>query len=63
MNYKLTPEQLEKFRNANFNDHIFTKEELFRAGCTHKDMNGTSALMQNSDGTWTCTICHEIFRM
>lgn len=38
--------------------------DLWRAACTHKRKdNGASTLVQNADGSYTCTICHETFHL
>lgn len=60
----LTPEQIAKLRqNSNAFDMKVEPEDLWRAACTHKEKNGQSALIQNADGSYTCTICHEKFEM
>lgn len=60
----LTPEQIQKLRqDSNAFDMKVEQEDLWRAACTHKEKNGASTLVQNNDGTWTCTICHETFSM
>lgn len=60
----LTAEQIAKLRQTdNSVDLRLTQEEIWKAACTHKEKNGSSALIQNSDGSWTCTICHATFNM
>ena len=60
----LTPDQIAALRrNGNAFDMKVTQEDLWAAACTHKEKNGNSTLIQNADGTWTCTICHETFKM
>lgn len=60
----LTPEQIQKLRqDSNAFDMKVEQEDLWRAACTHKEKNGASTLVQNNDGTYTCTICHETFPM
>ena len=60
----LTPDQINALRrNGNAFDMKVTQEDLWAAACTHKEKNGNSTLVQNADGTWTCTICHETFKM
>ncbi len=60
----LTPDQIAKLRqDVNAFDMKVDQEDLWRAACTHKEKNGASTLIQNNDGTYTCTICHETFAM
>ena len=60
----LTPDQIAKLRqDVNAFDMKVDQEDLWRAACTHKEKNGASTLIQNNDGTYTCTICHETFQM
>lgn len=60
----LTPEQIAKLRqDSSAFDMKVEVEDLWRAACTHKEKNGQSTLIQNNDGSWTCTICHETFNM
>lgn len=60
----LTPDQINALRrNGNAFDMKVSQEDLWAAACTHKEKNGVSTLIQNADGSWTCTICHETFRM
>lgn len=60
----LTPDQIQKLRqDGSAFDMKVEQEDLWRAACTHKEKNGSSTLVQNQDGTWTCTICHETFNM
>ena len=60
----LTPEQIAKLRQDNKAfDMKVDQEDLWRAACTHKEKNGHTTLIQNPDGSYTCTICHKTFRM
>lgn len=60
----LTPEQIAQLRqDSNAFDMKINTEDLWRSACTHKEKNGNSTLIQNNDGSYTCTICHETFRM
>lgn len=60
----LTPEQISKLRqDVNAFDMSIPVEDIWRAQCTHKEKNGASALLQNADGSYTCTICNATFRM
>lgn len=60
----LTPEQIAKLRqDSNAFDMKVYEEDMWRSACTHKELNGQSTLIANDDGTYTCTICHETFRM
>lgn len=60
----LTPEQIQKLRtNAEAFDMKVTQEELWAAACTHKEKTGQSALRDNGDGTFTCSICHKTFKL
>lgn len=60
----LTQEQISKLRSdSNAFDMKVEVEDLWRAACTHKEKNGQSTLIANADGTYTCTICHETFKM
>lgn len=41
-----------------------TKEEMLKSYCTHKDVKTRrSTLVQNPDGTYTCTTCGETFNI
>lgn len=42
-----------------FND----KNEEIEEGCNHKDKDGNFTLKDNHDGTFTCSICKQTFRM
>lgn len=60
----LTPDQIAKLRqDSSAFDMKVEQEDLWRAACTHKEKNGQSTLIQNNDGSYTCTICHETFNM
>lgn len=61
----LTPEQIQKLRqDSNAFDMKVDVEDIWRAVCTHKEKTtGASTLVQNNDGSYTCTICHETFHM
>ena len=60
----LTPEQISKLRqDSKAFDMKVEVEDLWRAACTHKEKNGQSTLIANEDGSYTCTICHETFKM
>lgn len=60
----LTPEQIAKLRqDGKAFDMKVDVEDLWKAACTHKEKNGNSTLIQNPDGSYTCTICHETFNM
>lgn len=60
----LTPEQIQKLRtNSEAFDMKVTQEELWAAACTHKEKTGQSALRDNGDGTFTCSICHKTFKL
>lgn len=60
----LTQEQIQKLRtNPDAFDMKVTQEELWAAACTHKEKTGQSALRDNGDGTFTCSICHETFKL
>lgn len=60
----LTAEQIDQLRkNTNVFDMRISQEDLWRAACTHKEKNGTSALIENADGSYECTICGEKFFM
>ena len=61
----LTDEQIAKLQqNGDAFSMKVDPEDLWRAACTHKRKdNGMSTLVQNNDGTYTCTICHETFNL
>lgn len=60
----LTPEQINKLRqDSSTFDMKVDQEDLWRAACTHKEKTGGSTLIDNRDGTYTCSICHETFKM
>lgn len=61
----LTKEQ-EEFLKKNSPDFTLetTPEELYRSICTHKDPEkGTFTLVENEDGTFTCTKCGARFNI
>ena len=65
MTQPLTDEQIAKLQQT---DGAFSmkvdQEDLWRSACTHKRKdNGMSTLVQNTDGSYTCTICHETFNL
>ena len=59
----VTKEQLAELRkNGGGLSLVPTKEEMIQAICTHRDLNtGESRLVQNDDGTVTCTMCGSTF--
>lgn len=60
----LTQEQISKLRSDNDALNLkISQEDMWKAVCTHKEKNGSSALINNEDGSVTCTICHERFRL
>lgn len=60
----LTSEQIAKLRQeSSAFDMRIDQEDLWRAACTHKEKNGANALIDNGDGTYTCSICHATFEM
>lgn len=63
MTQTLTADEIRALRNkgADFN-LTFTKEDMMRAVCVHRDQNGFT-LNENRDGTCTCSVCGETFRM
>lgn len=62
MTTTLTEEEIEKLRQKGETFSLqLTKEEVMRGICVHRNANGSSALIDNPDGTCTCTICHHTF--
>lgn len=61
MNQPLTEEEIKTLNKGGggFNAQLST-EDLLRSVCTHK-RNGAFTLLNNGDGTLTCTTCHETF--
>lgn len=60
----LTQDQITKLRqNPSTFDLKVEQEDIWRAVCTHKEKNGQTTLVKNSDGSWTCTICGETFNL
>ena len=60
----LTNEQIAKLRQGESAiDWRISEMDLLRASCTHKEKNGTSALIKKSNGLWHCTICGADFSM
>ena len=63
MTQPLTPEQIQELRKKTGGFTLDIPElEFVRAKCTHKE-NGGITLIDNKDGTVTCTICQETFRL
>ena len=59
----LTAEQAEALRKESDFDMKIDQKDLWRAKCTHKDpTTHMSTLVQNADGTFTCTTCGATFR-
>lgn len=65
MNQTLTKEEIQKLRSDNKGWNLsISEEDCLRQMCTHKDPNtGGFSLIDNEDGTCTCTICGERFSM
>lgn len=61
MNQLLTPEEMAQLKqnNTGFNINVDPKE-ITKSLCTHKQ-NGNYSIIENNDGTVTCTICGEVF--
>ena len=59
----ITPEMAAILKKESDLDMRIDQKDLWRAMCTHKDpTNHTSTLVQNSDGTVTCSVCGATFR-
>ena len=65
MNQPLTKEEIQKLRYGNKAWSLSVSEEdCLRQMCSHKDPDqGTFSLVDNHDGTCTCSICGERFSM
>ena len=61
MNQLLTPEEMAQLKqnNTGFNINVDPKE-ITKSLCTHKQ-NGNYSIIENNDGSVTCTICGETF--
>lgn len=61
MNQLLTPEEMAQLKqnNTGFNINV-SPEEITKSLCTHKQ-NGNYSIIENEDGSVTCTICGETF--
>lgn len=60
----LTQEQILALRTDGKKfDMKIDQEDLWRSSCTHKEKNGASTLIQNPDGSYTCSICQATFNM
>lgn len=61
----ITNEQLAELRQKGGGLSLApTKEEMYQAMCTHRDLvTGESRLVENGDGTVTCTMCGSTFRI
>lgn len=61
MNQLLTPEEMNQLKqnNTGFNINVDPKE-ITKSLCTHKQ-NGNYSIIENNDGSVTCTICGETF--
>lgn len=63
MTQPLTPDQVAVLKQDNNEINMkIDQKDLWRAMCTHKDpTTGSSTLIQNPDGSLTCSICGETF--
>lgn len=63
MTQVLTPEQIKSLKatGSQFNLHV-EPIEFTRALCTHKE-NGKIALIENNDGSVTCSVCGSTFNL
>ena len=63
MTQPLTPDQVAVLKQDNNEVNMkLDQKDLWRAMCTHKDpTTGSSTLIQNPDGSLTCSICGETF--
>ena len=60
----LTPEEMNSIRKgAEQFSLAITQDDFYRGICTHRDNNGVEALIDNNDGTSTCTICGRTFKV
>ena len=58
----LTPEEIKALRKTVDSFSLgLTQDETLRGICFHKDENGQETLMDNGDGTVTCTVCGYTF--
>lgn len=63
MTQVLTPEQIKQLRTTSSQFSLQVDPiEITRSLCTHKD-NGKIALMDNNDGTVTCSVCGARFKL
>lgn len=62
MTQPLTKEEMAKLKNTGNAKLVVDELDLIRAKCTHKN-NGQLALMQNNDGSHTCSICGATFNL
>lgn len=59
----LTQEQIQKLKQgSNGFDWKVSEEDVLRAICTHREKNGSNALVETPEGLWHCTICGATFR-
>lgn len=59
----LTEEQINHLRQKPSDLSLkVSEDDLLRAKCTHKEKNGNNALIENPDGTLTCSICSKTFK-
>lgn len=58
----LTSEQIKMLRDKGDTFSLkLTEEERLRGICLHRNDDNTSALLENPDGSCTCSICHHTF--
>ena len=62
MTQPLTKEEMAKLANTGNAKLVVDELDLIRAKCTHKN-NGQLTLMQNNDGSHTCSICGATFNL
>ena len=59
----LTQDEIDRLRRKTDElSLVIPEEDLMKCACTHKEKNGANTLIENADGTFTCTICKETFK-
>ena len=59
----LSKEEIEELRRGNDRLSLnIPKEELMKCACTHREANGTNALVDKGNGVFKCSICSAEFK-
>ena len=65
MTNMLTKEAATLLQKGGVGDNVITvtEEDAAKAICPHRNLRGESTVNQNPDGTYTCTLCGDTYRL